>query len=67
MYRFVLFDLDGTLTDSREGIFNSVRYSLDKLDGPARPTKRCCALSARLCTTPLSATAAWMHRSRTVR
>ena len=31
MYRYILFDLDGTLTDSREGIFNSVRYSLEKL------------------------------------
>lgn len=30
MYRYILFDLDGTLTDSREGIFNSVRYSLEK-------------------------------------
>ncbi len=39
MYRFVLFDLDGTLTDSREGIFNSVRYSWINWDGPVRPTK----------------------------
>ena len=37
MYRFVLFDLDGTLTDSREGIFNSVRYSLDNLGRPCPP------------------------------
>ena len=34
MYRYILFDLDGTLTDSREGIFNSVRYSLEKLGRP---------------------------------
>lgn len=34
MYRYILFDLDGTLTDSREGIFNSVRYSLEKLGKP---------------------------------
>lgn len=33
----MLFDLDGTLTDSREGIFNSVRYSLDKLGRPCPP------------------------------
>lgn len=26
--RFILFDLDGTLTDSEEGILNSVRYAL---------------------------------------
>lgn len=31
MYRYILFDLDGTLTDSREGIFKSIRYSLTKL------------------------------------
>lgn len=37
MYRYILFDLDGTLTDSREGIFNSVRYSLQKLNRPAPP------------------------------
>lgn len=37
MYRYILFDLDGTLTDSREGIFNSVRYSLEKLGRPCPP------------------------------
>ncbi len=37
MYRYILFDLDGTLTDSREGIFNSVRYSLEKLGLPCPP------------------------------
>lgn len=30
MYKYVLFDLDGTLTDSREGIINSVKYALAK-------------------------------------
>ena len=29
MYGLVLFDLDGTLTDSKEGIVNSIRYALD--------------------------------------
>lgn len=29
-YRYVLFDLDGTLTDSAEGIINSVIYALRK-------------------------------------
>ena len=24
----IFFDLDGTLTDSKEGIFNSIRYAL---------------------------------------
>lgn len=27
-YRYVLFDLDGTITDPRQGIVNSVRYAL---------------------------------------
>lgn len=29
-YRYLLFDLDGTLTDSAEGIINSVLYALEK-------------------------------------
>ena len=28
----ILFDLDGTLTDSKEGIFNSIRYALNFFD-----------------------------------
>ena len=31
MYQYILFDLDGTLTDSREGITKSVQYALDKV------------------------------------
>lgn len=31
MYQYVLFDLDGTLTDPREGITKSVQYALKKL------------------------------------
>ena len=34
MYRHLLFDLDGTLTDSAEGIYNSIRYGLDKAGFP---------------------------------
>lgn len=30
MYKYILFDLDGTLTDSAEGIVNSVVYALRK-------------------------------------
>jgi phosphoglycolate phosphatase len=29
-YKNILFDLDGTLTDSKEGIIKSVQYSLKK-------------------------------------
>lgn len=30
MYRYILFDLDGTLTDPKEGICRSVQYALEK-------------------------------------
>ena len=31
MYNTILFDLDGTLTDSGEGIINSIKYALRKM------------------------------------
>ncbi|AER21758.1 TPA: HAD family hydrolase [Streptococcus suis] len=31
MYQTILFDLDGTLTDSGQGILNSVAYALEKM------------------------------------
>ena len=34
MYHYIFFDLDGTLTDSKEGILNSLRYAFDKLGEP---------------------------------
>ena len=34
MYHYILFDLDGTLTDSKEGIMNCLRYALEKLGEP---------------------------------
>ena len=37
MYRTIFFDLDGTLTDSKEGIFNCLRYALEKMDEPVPP------------------------------
>lgn len=36
MYQNILFDLDGTITDSAEGIYNSIRFALEKL-GQAQP------------------------------
>ena len=39
MYKVVLFDLDGTLTDSREGICKSVQYALVKVGRPAPELK----------------------------
>lgn len=29
MYKYLLFDLDGTITKSEEGIFNCIKYALD--------------------------------------
>lgn len=37
MKKYILFDLDGTLTDSGEGIINSVIYALDKFGIKADP------------------------------
>lgn len=37
MYRYLFFDLDGTLTDSSEGIFNCLRYALEKMGTPPLP------------------------------
>ncbi len=29
MYRYILFDLDGTLTDPKKGIYATVRYAME--------------------------------------
>ena len=34
MYKYIFFDLDGTLTDSKEGIFNCLRYAFETLGDP---------------------------------
>jgi phosphoglycolate phosphatase len=36
-YKHIIFDLDGTLSDSREGIFNAYYYTVEKL-GIEKPT-----------------------------
>ena len=36
-YRYILFDLDGTLTNSKEGIGRSVQYALDKMGREVPP------------------------------
>lgn len=33
-YKYIFLDLDGTLTDSKDGILNCVKYALDKLGEP---------------------------------
>lgn len=42
MRKYLLFDLDGTLTDSAEGIINSVRYALDKFGISENDEKKLC-------------------------
>jgi len=37
-YTHLLFDLDGTLTDSEEGIINALTYALDRADIPENDT-----------------------------
>ena len=37
MYRYILFDLDGTLTDSREGIVHCVRETIQSYGDPVPP------------------------------
>lgn len=38
-YTYILFDLDGTLTESGPGIMNSVSYALEKLGKPSQPAE----------------------------
>ncbi len=46
-YEYILFDLDGTLTYSHEGIYNCMRYALAALGKP-QPTEK----ELRLCVGP---------------
>lgn len=39
MYKYIFFDLDGTVTASEEGILNSVAYALEKLGHPVEDKK----------------------------
>ena len=39
-YSIIIFDLDGTLLDTSEGIFNSVRYTEKRLNLPKLPTDK---------------------------
>lgn len=39
MYKAILFDLDGTLTESGEGITKCVQYALEKLADQSRILK----------------------------
>ena len=37
MYQYIFFDLDGTLTDSKEGIVNCLKYAFEQLGDPIPP------------------------------
>lgn len=41
-YKYILFDLDGTITDSALGITNSVKYALNKLNASIPPYETLC-------------------------
>ena len=42
MWKYILFDLDGTITNSGEGIMNCIRYALEQMGRkiPAAQTLR---------------------------
>lgn len=40
MNKTIIFDLDGTLIDTSEGIYNSVKYTVKKLNLPQLPEER---------------------------
>ena len=48
MSQVILFDLDGTLTESGEGIINCVQYALEKLEKKKNIRKICSVLSVLL-------------------
>ena len=39
-YKAIFFDLDGTLTESGEGIIKSVQYALNKMGRPAEDAEK---------------------------
>lgn len=39
-YEYILFDLDGTLTDPAEGIYNSVYHALSRMGRPRPPIEK---------------------------
>lgn len=42
-YKLIIFDFDGTLADTSEGIFNSIRYSSSKLSLPTISYEQMCS------------------------
>lgn len=46
MYKYILFDLDGTLTDSAPGIMACIRYACEKMGIKCPTTQLSVPLSA---------------------
>lgn len=46
-YKIVLFDLDGTLCESGEGILNSAKYAIREMGFPSLRRRSCANLSGR--------------------
>ena len=55
MYKAILFDLDGTLTESGEGITKCVQYALEKIGKPEENLKNTAFFSVLLlmCCSPV--------------
>lgn len=51
-YKYILFDLDGTVTDPGVGITGSVMYALRALESRRQTGPSCTALSGRRLRTP---------------
>ena len=47
MYKYILFDLDGTLTDSAPGIIRCVQYALEKCGKGTCPDREHDAIGAQ--------------------
>ena len=51
MIQTILFDFDGTLFDTGEGILRSVQYALEASASTRRTRRACASLSVRRCLT----------------
>ena len=45
MWKYILFDLDGTITNSGEGIMNCIRYALEQMGHGRTDSAQICRTS----------------------